>query len=239
MSSGLRHGVIDEGFTIIPDFFTSYQVTDLLTKLQDASNSPDGRRRGGTRNLLSIPAIRELALSPPLRRLLDPILGSEWLPVRAILFDKIPSANWKVPWHQDLTIAVDRRLEIEGFGPWSAKAGVIHVQPPVAVLEKMIAVRIHLDKCDEANGPLRVIAGSHRYGRIPEKHIERYLAEEPVTCLVPSGGVLLMRPLLLHASSSSQSPGHRRVIHIEYAACKLPSGLLWHSEIDPAVGVPV
>jgi ectoine hydroxylase-related dioxygenase (phytanoyl-CoA dioxygenase family) len=102
--------------------------------------------------------------------------------------------------------------------------------PPVDVLERMFAVRIHLDECDMSNGPLRVIPGSHQFGRIPEKQIEEYVQQPSTTCVLPAGGVLLMRPLLLHASSPSQSPRHRRVIHIEYAAVELPAGLRWHSE---------
>ena len=138
-------------------------------------------------------------------------------------------ANWKVPWHQDLTIEVRKKLDVSGFGPWSTKAGVVHVQPPASTLENMLAVRIHLDDCDESNGPLRVIPGSHRLGRLTSEQILRIAAQPAVRCTVPAGGVMLMRPLLVHASSACRDPRHRRVIHLEFAAGALPAGLEWHT----------
>lgn len=63
--------------------------------------------------------MRELATSSLIRALVEPILGPNFFPVRGILFDKIPGANLKVPWHQDVTIAVQEKIEAEGFGPWS------------------------------------------------------------------------------------------------------------------------
>ena len=72
--------------------------------------------------------------------------------MRGLYFDKLPEANWKVPWHQDLSIAVRARLDVEGFGPWTEKAGVLHAQAPAAVLERMLAVRVHLDDCGRENG---------------------------------------------------------------------------------------
>lgn len=193
------------------------------------------RRRGGifaVRNLLDVSAeVRELAISAVVRQLVEPVLGQDFFPVRGILFDKIPGANWKVPWHQDVTIAVHERVEADGFGPWSIKADVLHVQPPACVLEHMISVRFHLDLCSEANGALRVIPASHRLGRIPEDRIAAMRAGDPERiCAVETGGVLLMRPLLLHASSPSQVPDHRRVIHIDFAAVQLPNGMRWFSE---------
>jgi len=159
------------------------------------------------------------------------ILGFGAFPVRGILFDKIPDANWKVPWHQDVTIAVREKAVVGGFGPWSTKAGILHVQPPASVLEKMISIRMHLDSCNESNGALQVIPGSHRSGRIAEIDIPSVLVgSQPHICAVNSGGVLLMRPLLLHASSASQSPAHRRVIHLDFVCEQLPAPLKWLSQ---------
>ena len=132
-------------------------------------------------------------------------------------------------WHQDLTIAVRERREVAGFGPWSTKAGIPHVQPPAEVLERKVTLRIHLDRCGPDNGPLRVVPGSHRGGRLDAAAIADHrqrVAE--VSCLVDRGGVVILRPLLLHASSAALRPGHRRVIHLECAAEDLPGGLEWH-----------
>jgi ectoine hydroxylase-related dioxygenase (phytanoyl-CoA dioxygenase family) len=119
-------------------------------------------------------------------------------------------------------------MEAAGYGPWSVKEGVLHVQPPASVLERMVSVRLHLDDCPEENGALRVIAGSHASGKLDERLIHDIVKRNvAVTCAMQRGGVLMMRPLLLHASSASKSPGHRRVVHFDYAASELPSEMDW------------
>jgi hypothetical protein len=219
----------EAGYAIIPDVLSPDEVEALLVAVEPIENT-ESRAAGGIRNLLDrAPAVLALCESPAIRNLVEPILGKNAFAARGILFDKTPSANWKVPWHQDLTIAVQERMEVAGFGPWTAKDGVQHVQPPCEILESMLAIRIHLDDCDEDNGPLRVIPGSHRHGRLPAERIQWFRETQPsVACAVARGGALLMRPLLLHASSSAQSPRHRRVLHIEFAASPLPGGLRWN-----------
>lgn len=228
MNSEQLRQIAEEGFCIIPDVLSLAEIRRLLLNLELVPKAVDSRRHGGTRNLLQYDSIRDLANSQKIKKLVSPVLGANAFPVRAILFDKVPESNWKVPWHQDLSIAVCERIDVKGFGPWSVKAGVLHVQPPASVLERMLAVRIHLDDCGDENGPLRVISGSHLCGRILENEIEEFTKDSTVECTVPAGGVLLMKPLLLHASAPSRSPEHRRVIHIEYASAGLPGGLRWH-----------
>jgi ectoine hydroxylase-related dioxygenase (phytanoyl-CoA dioxygenase family) len=126
-------------------------------------------------------------------------------------------------------IPVAERKNVPGFGPWSIKAGVVHVKPPAAVLAGMLALRVHLDDCGMDNGPLRVLPGSHRHGFLSSAEVREWIAtREPVTCIARRGDVLAMRPLLLHASSPAEVPAHRRVLHIEYSAQPLPSPLRWH-----------
>ncbi len=184
--------------------------------------------RGGVRNLLDIATFRKLAESAPLLALVREILGEDAFVVRGILFDKTSGANWKVPWHQDVTIAVTNQKETEGYGPWSVKAGVVHVQPPATVLEEMISVRLHLDDCPAENGALRVLPATHRRGKLGQAAIEAEVARGvPVICEAEAGDALVMRPLLVHASSPSSVPNHRRVLHFDYANVDLPSGLEW------------
>jgi ectoine hydroxylase-related dioxygenase (phytanoyl-CoA dioxygenase family) len=197
-------------------------------------SGPSLRTRGGLfaiRNLLEmVPAVDELARSTAVRDLVACSLGPSAIPVRAILFDKTPGANWLVPWHQDLTIAVRRRANVAAYGPWSIKGGVPHVQPPVAILEAMLALRIHLDPCDETNGALRVLPGTHRLGRLAPESISAAVVSIPaITCNAAAGDAVLMRPLLVHASSACDRPAHRRVIHIEFAACDLSAPLEWRA----------
>lgn len=213
------------GFARVPRVFGPEEVERLR-----AMAPISGGRRGGVRNLLAVHGFAELSRSAAMRRLIEPVLGAGAIAVRGLYFDKTPEANWKLPWHQDLMIAVDRRVEgLPGWGATSVKDGVPHVEPPVAVLERMLAVRIHLDDCGADNGPLRVIPGSHAHGRLSPEVIERWRREIPeVACTAARGDVLLMQPLLLHASSAADSPAHRRVIHIEYATAEpLPDGVGW------------
>lgn len=227
------------GFTIVPQAVPEVALLQLESALkafeQFDSSAQSVRRRASVyaiRNLLQVEAVRELCHSLQMRRLVEPVLGSDCFAVRGILFDKTPGANWKVPYHQDLSIAVRERIEVEGFGPWSQKASVTHVQPPVTVLEQMLSIRLHLDDCGEENGPLRVLPGSHRSGRLDAVSIQNLKNQAaPVKCLAQRGGVLLMRPLLLHASSSSQSLHPRRVVHLEWAASDLPGGPEWFERV--------
>jgi hypothetical protein len=231
----IKNEVDTKGFAICEAVLSEERVEELLLSLARIGEDGPMRKRGGIfaiRNLLDASSdIWNLAHSSLVRELVEPILGIEFFPVRGILFDKIPDANWKVPWHQDVTIAVQDKVEVEGFGRWSIKADVLHVQPPAAILEHMLSVRFHLDDCGEANGALRVIPGSHRKGRIPEGQIPALRDIFPKhVCSVKLGGALLMRPLLLHASSPSRVPGHRRVIHLDFANISLPCGMNWFSE---------
>jgi hypothetical protein len=183
----------------------------------------------GRRGLLADDGIAELARAPRLVDLVRPHLPADPRPVRAIYFDKSADANWIVPWHQDLTLALREHRETAGFGPWSTKDGIPHVQPPAELLGRMLAVRLHLDDSDATNGALRVLPGTHRLGRLSAEDIRRSRAEIPeFLCVARAGDALLMRPLLLHASGKSSGDRHRRVIHIEYAGFALPDGLAWH-----------
>jgi hypothetical protein len=237
----LRKEIDENGFAIRENILSPTEVTRLLETIAPINRPGTLQKRNSVyavRNLLNAsPTIRELSGSAAIRNLVEPILGAEAFSVRGILFDKIADANWKVPWHQDVTIAVQERVETEGFGPWSIKADVLHVQPPAYVLENMLSVRLHLDPCRAENGALRVIPGSHRRGRIPEDQIPDVRDRSPeVICESGVGGALLMRPLLLHASSPSLLPNHRRVIHIDFAADALPNNLRWFSAASPGAG---
>jgi len=203
-------------------------VVDRLIHDLDSS-SVLVRHSAGLRDLLNqVPSVREIANTEGVRRIVDGTTGGWSRVVRGIYFDKQRDANWKVAWHQDLTIAVKEKIEVPGFNAWSFKGGIQHVQPPVSVLENMIAVRIHLDDAGETNGCLRVIPGSHMQGRLSPEQILKWRTEvNSVSCVVKKGDVIVMRPLLLHSSSISYRPHHRRVIHLEYCATDLPGGLEW------------
>ncbi len=224
----MKYAIEPHGFSIVADVLDPAEQQGLLASLGPVDGA-------GRRGLLASPAVAALAKSARLLDLVRPHLPGEPLPVRVIYFDKSPATNWLVPWHQDLTLAMRARTEAPGFGAWSTKNGVPHVQPPIELLERMLTIRLHLDDTDQANGALRVLPGSHRFGRLSPERIRVLRVEQPeFLCAVPVGGVQLMRPLLLHASSRSTSGRHRRVLHLEYAGFTLPPGLHWHEVVDLA-----
>lgn len=210
-----------DGFTVVQQVLEPGVIQEIIARLGPLV-------RAGRRGLLAVPAVRQIAQSPRIIGLMRHYFAADPFPVRAIYFDKSPNRNWRVSWHQDLTLAVRARVEVAGFGPWSTKEGVPHVQPPVRLLKQMLTVRLHLDATDESNGALRVLPGTHTLGRLSAASIEELRATRPeYVCRAAPGDVQLMRPLLLHASGRSTSDRHRRVLHIEYAAFALPAGLEW------------
>lgn len=154
-------------------------------------------------------------------------LGDGARPVRAILFDRSDRANWSLGWHQDRTIAVSHRCEIEGFDRWTTKDGINHVEPPFELIERMATVRIHLDAVPGTNAPLLVIPGSHRLGRLEEEDIEALVATEPFACLAGVGDAWWYRTAIVHGSARSHGGGHRRVLQIDYSPDALPLPLSW------------
>jgi ectoine hydroxylase-related dioxygenase (phytanoyl-CoA dioxygenase family) len=219
----MAYSLNKDGFEFVPSILTDVEVETLRQALSSLKVAP------GHRNLMrSVPDVAALAVSPKILKMLEGLLGTEPFPVRSIFFDKTPEANWLVPWHQDISIAVNGKLDLPDYGPWSTKNGICHVQPPMEILQTMVTIRFHLDYCGDSNGALRVIPGSHQFGRLNAAKIaEIRLQEKEVVCPMCAGDAFLMRPLLLHASSEAQNPMHRRVIHLEYAACPLPKGLEW------------
>ncbi|MCJ2183843.1 phytanoyl-CoA dioxygenase family protein [Novosphingobium sp. 1949] len=158
------------------------------------------------------------------------LAGGPMRPVRAVLFDKSAEGNnWALGWHQDRTIVVRERRAVAGFGPWSVKQGLVHVEPPFALLEAMVTVRIHLDPVDAQNAPLLIARGSHRLGRIAEGAIEAVVAGSAHhVCLAEVGDVWFYRTPILHASGAATGPLRaRRVLQVDYCGQDLPAGLEW------------
>lgn len=216
-----------DGFALIKRIVSESQLCELTDSIE-AMRSEEPTK-AGVRNLLTrCPAVRIFAESEALREIAAKVLGRRAKPVKAILFDKTPDSNWYVTWHQDMTIAVKQRIDAPGFGPWSMKDGIQHVQPPPVVLEKMVSLRVHLDDCLEGNGAIKFVPGSHVRGLLAPSDIAALRdSATSVCCGAERGDIILMRPLILHSSSQSTNPDHRRVLHIEYAAAALPFGLEW------------
>lgn len=222
-----------DGFAIIDNALTSDECDSLIEVL---AVLPREANRGGIRNLIDHAAIASLVNNPSIVQPVQQILGHTAFAFKATLFEKTPDANWLVTWHQDTFIPLASRVDLPGWSGWCVKAGMIHARPPVAMMELVLAVRVHLDASTLQNGSLRVVPASHTRGYLSDAEIVNSSAESnSVTCLVSRGGLLLMRPLLLHASSKSVLPEPRRVIHFEFSNVILPNGLDWPRRVPIGV----
>jgi hypothetical protein len=219
-----------EGYLLIEGLFGPESIETLKIAFADAdmARSERGGETFGARNILAMPEVSEVASDPALHG----VLGKGFKAVRGIFFDKTPGANWPVAWHQDLSLALRERRDVEGWGNWTVKRGITHVQAPTAVLDRMVTIRLHLDDCGDDNGPLRVIDGSHRAGILSRMEIIRRTQESERIITAKAGDALFMKPLILHASSPATAPSHRRVLHLEFAPGDLlPDGLDWAAAI--------
>lgn len=216
-----------DGYAVVPGLITEREAAATSRALERVR-----LRVVGTRNLLRRPWCRALV-----QRIRTRLTGAKALPasfvaVQCTLFDKSLQRNWLVALHQDLSIPVKARVDHPALGAWSKKEGETFVQPPREILETLMAVRVHIDACGLENGPLRVVPGSHRRGRLSDaaaRELRSVLGEEP--CLVKSGDAILMRPLILHASSKAVASSRRRVLHFLFGPASLLYGLEWKHAI--------
>ena len=222
----IKEQFIQQGYVILPKICPSSICNDIcgyLTKVTQAGP--------GTRRLLTFDWCRELAKNLISYPLISPLIGPTPAINQCTYFEKSPDQNWLVALHQDISIAVQPNTAATQLGI-SQKEGLSFVQPPVEILEQLVALRLHLDDCTPNNGPLKVVPGSHQQGRLSDPMIAKFRDHSgEMSCLVPKGGVLIMRPLLLHASSKMTLPQRRRVLHFLCGPRHLPNGLVWHEAI--------
>ena len=217
--------------TLVTDGWSIIRTDLAPSVFQSLRDSAFTEQGPGARCLLDLPTVRQAAVSLRAMLIKSGFLPESAVAIQAIAFDKTPGTNWKVTWHQDVMFPFARPVTAPGFELASVKEGVAYARPPREVLEGLLAVRLHLDDCDETNGPLRVAAGSHRNGVLKSVEIHDALERSPkTTCFAKEGDALLMKPLLLHASSQATTPKHRRVLHIVYHSGK-PVPETWHRAI--------
>ena len=229
LTAARRRLWLERGILRVPGVVGRRRLAALKAALADATGLGASATRAGNRGLLDCSRpVRELAVSASVLTLARALIGARARPVKATLFDKMPGANWTLPWHQDLTVALRQPAEVPGFSRWSLKGGVAHAEAPLGLLNRMVALRVHLDDCDARNGALLVVPGSHRRGKLAAPARRDLPAElGSSVCPAEAGDILAMHPLLLHRSLPAEEPSHRRVIHLEYAAAPLPAGLTW------------
>jgi hypothetical protein len=213
----------NEGAQLCKTALSMTQVSDLESTL-----AAQPRDHAGVR-LFGIPELRSfLGPAGPVGQIPASIIGRECLPVRAILFDKSANQNWFLGWHQDRTIVVKRHIDMDGFGPWSIKSSMVHVEPPFEVLASMLTLRVHLDPVPATNAPLLIAPGSHMFGRIPTPEISHIVHRcGIIACLADAGNIWLYATPILHASDTAVEPRRRRVLQVDYAVDQIPGGLEW------------
>jgi ectoine hydroxylase-related dioxygenase (phytanoyl-CoA dioxygenase family) len=211
-----RGTIEKDGFAILPGLLPSENLDLLLREIGELRPT---RSRAGVRHALGLSPVAAAAWQPHMIELARGVLGPSAFPFRATLFDKSPTANWLVVWHQDTALPFQERVDLPGWGPWSVKEGVAYAHVPAAVLSDVLALRVNCDDSTAENGPLRVLPGTHTLGVLSDDSVHELSTRiPPVNCVVSKGGVVAMRPLVVHASSKSHSDAPRRVLHIEYAA---------------------
>jgi ectoine hydroxylase-related dioxygenase (phytanoyl-CoA dioxygenase family) len=203
------------GFEVVPSVLARTEIARIAEAFQSESIV---RSRAGARHLMHHPVVKRLAHDPRLVAIASRFVVSAAIPFRATLFDKSPDNNWLVVWHQDTALPLRERRDVSGWGLWSVKAGIAYAHAPAAALSRVIALRVHIDDSGPDNGPLRVLPGTHTRGVMTDAEVAELARDvEAVDCVSPAGGVVAMRPLVVHASSKANADQRRRVLHIEYA----------------------
>lgn len=226
----------ENGFAIIDNVYSDAEIDTLITCIQQAESSRDTFRRSGNlfairQFLKEIPETIPVIFNQKLKRIITDHVGADYFPVKSIYFDKPADSNWFVAYHQDLTISVNKKTELEGYSLWTVKQGQFAVQPPVGILENIVTIRIHLDDTDENNGALNVLKESQLKGICRPETIDMDQETEHICC-VKKGGLMLMKPLLMHSSHRSTNGKRRRVIHIEFSNIVLPADLVWAERVS-------
>lgn len=231
-----KYEIQEFGFTIINEIFTENEIDLILQEIENIDKTKDTFRKSedlfAIRQFLKeVPKTKKLIFNEKLNAIINNLFGSEYFAVKSIYFDKPEKSNWYVAYHQDLTISVDKKTEIENFGPWTTKQNQFAVQPSIDILENIFTIRIHLDETNSENGALKVIKKSHSKGIYRPETIDWQIETETI-CNVKKGGIMIMKPLLLHSSSRTTNNQKRRVIHIEFSDLKLPEPLNWSEKLN-------
>ncbi|WP_203257523.1 phytanoyl-CoA dioxygenase family protein [Hyunsoonleella ulvae] len=221
----------ENGYSILNNIYVNNEVEHILTCIENTEQNNNSFLK--TRDLfairqliINIPELKHLIFNSSLRELISNFSKSSYFLSKAIYFDKPSNSNWFVGYHQDLSISVDKKLQLKGYKNWTYKKGQYGVQPPVKILEDTVTVRVHLDDTNENNGALKVIPKSHLNGIIRAES-EHWNIKNEYTCNVKRGGVMLMKPLTLHTSNRTTNGKKRRVIHLEFNHHKLVQPLKW------------
>lgn len=226
-----QHQFNQNGFSIINNIYDEKEIQTMISLIESSEKTNKNFRKNkelfAIRSILKeIPELKRIVFNKNLIKVIEEIGDKTFFVVKSIYFDKPETSNWVVPYHQDLTINLCEKIITDGYNNWTSKHNQVAVQPPLSILENIFTVRIHLDDTTKENGAVKIISKSHHEGIILLKNNEIDKEEEYI-CEVQRGGIMLMKPLTLHASTRTTNNKRRRVIHIEFSNQKLPNLLEW------------
>jgi len=228
-----------DGCLLLQNVFSESEIESLCNHLdpllEQSQDSASIRNRAGlvyaARNVLQMwPDVFEVCQQPALQDFLKQVLGPQCGLVRVLYFDKPPGQTWALPWHKDITIAVQPPDAVsEGAEDhWKKvrlKAGVPHVEADEKTLSQMLTLRVHLDPALSENGALSISPGSQKSGKQLDLDVPREMV------IAEAGDVFAMRPMLSHCSGQStpETELRRRILHLEFSASEeLPYGFRWN-----------
>ena len=228
-----------EGFAIIDNVYSENEIEKIIAEIEKVTeNETENSTFRKSQDLFAIrqfhkeiPETLNFIFNQNLREIIKLNFGENYFITKSIYFDKPEKSNWFVAYHQDLTISVDKKVEIENYENWTNKQNQFAVQPPKEILEQNFTIRIHIDKTTKENGALKVLNKSHKKGIVRTENIDIENEKETI-CEVEKGGIMIMKPLIFHASNKTTNNERRRVIHIEFSNQKLPNELEWNEKTN-------
>jgi ectoine hydroxylase-related dioxygenase (phytanoyl-CoA dioxygenase family) len=221
VAASLSQDLFDPGYRHLPHVFAREQIAGLNPILAAIPSHAAGRRWAGhdLAALLRNPAMQTVV------QILDRALP-EMAVIRAVAFRKDAEANWLVPPHQDRSIPVPSANLLPGFDNLTRKDGGWQAEAPEGVLQRMRNCRIFIDAATVDDGPLEVVPGSHRRGRILQSDIPAIVARGQWHPIIGAAGdLVVLSPLLLHRSRRAAVPSGRRVLQLECLPVDLAAAL--------------
>jgi len=219
------------GYSIIPNIYTTIQISQILKVISTYQECHKQDIYSIRQLVKAVPSLKPLIFTDKLKQILEYNFKQKAFLCKSIYFNKTEHSNWFVSYHQDLSISVQNKIETKGYTQWTEKKGQLGVIPPTSILNNILTIRIHLDDMTKDNGPVRVIPQSHLSGKINFDHNKHLLSKE-IICEAKSGDIMLMKPMILHASNKSKNLKPRRVLHLEFSSLNLNEPLGWLEKED-------
>jgi len=191
----------DQGFTALPGFMSDEmlermraRVDELFAEEGEQAGS-EFRREENARRLANLvdkgEIFREAIASAPILALVEAVLGPEFKLSSLNVRSADPHSNSLQPLHVDMGLLPDQRGYAVCNTVWM------------------------LDDFTEANGALRVVPRSHRFGHRPQDVLSDLNAVHPEEILVTgrAGTVVVMNAHLWHGGTANRTDRERRALH--------------------------